>query len=218
MRGAHPDVALLSTALGIIPAYAGSTCTATRPSSRPGDHPRVCGEHLDIICEDHEVEGSSPRMRGALPYVQRMKITAGIIPAYAGSTVCSSSRLSAARDHPRVCGEHLPLQPSRGDWIGSSPRMRGAPNTYFGSIKVSRIIPAYAGSTAKWLPCGARSKDHPRVCGEHSHIAGKILILKGSSPRMRGARFWFYRVTPFRGIIPAYAGSTDYGLWLAGGW
>ena len=47
MRGAlHPGHGGWQGA-GIIPAYAGSTATSTCVSVRMGDHPRVCGEHID---------------------------------------------------------------------------------------------------------------------------------------------------------------------------
>ena len=71
-----------------------------------------------------------------------------------------------------------------------------------------RIIPAYAGST---LPAGSQAsvtKDHPRVCGEHIRAVISFLLVKGSSPRMRGARFPVSRLLVVFGIIPAYAGST----------
>ena len=31
------------------------------------------------------------------------------------------------------------------------------------------IIPAYAGNTLTWRNVVALRRDHPRVCGEHSH-------------------------------------------------
>ena len=49
------------------------------------------------------------------------------------------------------------------------------------------IIPAYAGSTLRPLDPGNSTRDHPRVCGEHSTFAVCICLQKGSSPRMRGA-------------------------------
>ena len=32
----------------------------------------------------------------------------GIIPAYAGSTHSADASTVGGRDHPRVCGEHMP--------------------------------------------------------------------------------------------------------------
>ena len=73
---------------------------------------------------------------------------------------------------------------------------------------MSRIIPAYAGSTALRRVEPSRSKDHPRVCGEHPNGVRDAACLRGSSPRMRGAQKpAIMPHMPYR-IIPAYAGST----------
>ena len=72
----------------------------------------------------------------------------------------------------------------------------------------NRIIPAYAGSTAKCVPWRGTSKDHPRIRGEHAPALREILGRHGSSPHTRGARESL-EAAPLRdGIIPAYAGST----------
>ena len=70
------------------------------------------------------------------------------------------------------------------------------------------IIPAYAGSTGRQESTSRRSRDHPRVCGEHTRSPMWTYSSLGSSPRMRGAPARFSRRGAFRRIIPAYAGST----------
>ena len=113
--------------MGIIPAYAGST-SMTMPLSSPcGDHPRVCGEHIDWKGRVVYLGGSSPRMRGAQTQVRVAVHPRGIIPAYAGSTPFRPPTDSRPRDHPRVCGEHHSRRESCRACAGSSPRMRGAP-------------------------------------------------------------------------------------------
>ena len=71
---------------GIIPAYAGSTWQANTRACMSRDHPRVCGEHDLPRLTCGEIEGSSPRMRGAQWPTTRKVGALGIIPAYAGST------------------------------------------------------------------------------------------------------------------------------------
>ena len=71
----------------------------------------------------------------------------GIIPAYAGSTLVGGRIYAAAKDHPRVCGEHVIVFMVRPLLPGSSPRMRGARSTSGVMAGLMRIIPAYAGST-----------------------------------------------------------------------
>ena len=91
-------------------------------------------------------------------------------------------------DHPRGCGEHL---------YNSSflPYLKG-------------IIPANAGSTGTGSTAMCSGQDHPRGCGEHRRLAGPVLIVLGSSPRMRGARWTSLAAGRSCGIIPADAGST----------
>ncbi len=86
MRGARHDRLALNDSLGIIPAYAGSTCLCCTRRSRN--------------------RGSSPRMRGALDTILQVLNTSRIIPAYAGSTPVELLLWYVCGDHPRVCGEH----------------------------------------------------------------------------------------------------------------
>ena len=111
-----------------------------------------------------------------------------IIPAYAGSTRGINLRRAREWDHPRVCGEHGIDERFMELRLGSSPRMRGA--RYRASAFGSKhgIIPAYAGSTALSILSSCSPQDHPRVCGEHIICPELATNVKGSSPRMRGAR------------------------------
>ena len=208
MRGAPPDLAVEVHGYGIIPAYAGSTLYRGSVLQRDRDHPRVCGEHVSATKPSVSALGSSPRMRGAqrawLPVNHRV----GIIPAYAGSTSPTRRRAAAARDHPRVCGEHITNQATCGSGQGSSPRMRGAPLALCGRREGDGIIPAYAGSTDGHGFVWAARRDHPRVCGEHAAAFSVSPPNEGSSPRMRGAPTARDAISGAHRIIPAYAGST----------
>ena len=149
-----------------------------------------------------------PPMRGAHEFNIRWAVATRIIPAYAGSTPHIRQREPHSQDHPRVYGEHcfMPI-PNKGHF-GSSPRMRGA---RFRAQKVSLwhgIIPAYAGSTLAGGFSLYQIKDHPRVCGEHFRQVHTPCRVRGSSPRMRGARLLPGQGRRLLGIIPAYAGST----------
>ena len=134
------------------------------------------------------MEGSSPRMRGALYRRGCARRSVGIIPAHAGSTLRPHRENSAKRDHPRACGEHFYQSRKNRSSSGSSPRMRGAPTCDYIARMWDRIIPAHAGST-------------------ESKVYG-CTVDEGSSPRMRGARVGVERVGFADGIIPAHAGST----------
>ena len=71
-----------------------------------------------------------------------------------------------------------------------------------------RIIPAYAGSTARPRSIVVGSADHPRIRGEHLVTIGSSMLPSGSSPHTRGARDLRRSRALLPGIIPAYAGST----------
>ena len=209
MRGALQPLEGLCFRDGIIPAYAGSTSAGQRRRRRRGDHPRVCGEHRMSPRSAATGLGSSPRMRGARRLGPDRGQGRRIIPAYAGSTGGTEEGVGLARDHPRVCGEHMSVDLYAHQPMGSSPRMRGARRRVGAHPESDGIIPAYAGSTAGTPSRRTDSEDHPRVCGEHCVNLLADYNAKGSSPRMRGAlgRRPLWKVYP--GIIPAYAGSTQ---------
>ena len=228
VRGAHVTAMVHHTSAGIIPACAGSTDIDAIKRLVAGDHPRMCGEHLDGDTLNNVASGSSPHVRGAPRPAHLSRPSNGIIPACAGSTcrrrtglrsrgiipACAGSTIRwstpppVARDHPRMCGEHYFCAWSKLGQEGSSPHVRGARiESPTGHIR-SGIIPACAGSTSvpvvgQWL-----GGDHPRMCGEHLRLSLCAPIGQGSSPHVRGALGEV--ATPRRavGIIPACAGST----------
>ena len=107
MRGTPRLFAIRGAVHGIIPAYAGNTCGVLVHEMQHRDHPRICGEHYLLNARLTAGEGSSPHMRGTL-FDERLRADGGgIIPAYAGNTLCLMAMIWASRDHPRICGEHL---------------------------------------------------------------------------------------------------------------
>ena len=209
MRGTlHAERVGLGAA-GIIPAYAGNTEDSAEVGDFPRDHPRVCGEHRPNTVFLCLRTGSSPRMRGTPHLCYDAASSRGIIPAYAGNTVMLRQIWSLHRDHPRVCGEHIPCRDFRLKQAGSSPRMRGTPHAAPHRSLRRGIIPAYAGNTPGREAQGIEAGDHPRVCGEHPMRSAGERVGQGSSPRMRGTRQEDGAELCGRGIIPAYAGNTS---------
>ncbi|SDQ52413.1 hypothetical protein SAMN05428996_2039 [Quadrisphaera sp. DSM 44207] len=152
---------------GLIPAYAGSTVPRPGPRCGAGAHPRVRGEHLAYLTWVGELEGSSPRTRGARAALQRGDVGAGLIPAYAGSTQGQGREQDAVQAHPRVRGEHIDREKVYEPFQGSSPRTRGARRMGGGQERGDGLILAYAGSTPHGRWTRARGRAHPRVRGEH---------------------------------------------------
>ena len=187
-RGAPNGADIIIFRSRIIPAYAGSTCRKPPALPTGRDHPRIRGEHPPGPAMYWPWPGSSPHTRGARECGESNVSGAGIIPAYAGSTLHHHEIISCSRDHPRIRGEHsrslVPLP------VGL------------------RIIPAYAGSTTVGGAGVEAAEDHPRIRGEHLgvHLVGDGD--DGSSPHTRGAHAVGRQRGAAPGIIPAYAGST----------
>ena len=195
---------------GIIPAYAGNTFDVASSRCAVRDHPRVCGEHLDVNLDNISVPGSSPRMRGTHLDGTINPPNLRIIPAYAGNTFASCLVIGVIWDHPRVCGEHPHALGQVGVLQGSSPRMRGTRQDRPQVGPSAGIIPAYAGNTFDAWGIAICPRDHPRVCGEHGVSLLRTPIFCGSSPRMRGTLNRSAVSEVHHGIIPAYAGNTSY--------
>ena len=84
------------------------------------------GEHPDAGSTAGGHLGSPPHARGAPTWLSIGPSCTGITPACAGSTNSVTCALCAARDHPRMRGEHAPTPEGRGDALGSPPHARGA--------------------------------------------------------------------------------------------
>ena len=135
--------------LRIIPAYAGSTRWRHRCCHGAGDHPRIRGEHAAHGPENRGRRGSSPHTRGALLGWALCRGLRRIIPAYAGSTRRRGGLGFGRADHPRIRGEHATSWGGPESGCGSSPHTRGARQVHELPRGGDRIIPAYAGSTAR---------------------------------------------------------------------
>ena len=148
VRGAPCHPAAVRHRRGIIPACAGSTFQSVTVTLTSRDHPRMCGEHRSHVRLRIRVSGSSPHVRGAPSADFSTMLPGGIIPACAGSTSANCRQRKNARDHPRMCGEHLWNGLRRNGVTGSSPHVRGAQNKRKHGIILDGIIPACAGSTS----------------------------------------------------------------------
>ena len=171
----------------------------------------MCGEHFIISARGLGKTGSSPHVRGAPERFEAFARAVGIIPACAGSTLFCHRFFGRFRDHPRMCGEHLPESAICGHSRGSSPHVRGALVQDFLQGLSTGIIPACAGSTVSWRIRRPPCRDHPRMCGEHNRGSSFGQSHKGSSPHVRGARQACDDALQESGIIPACAGSTTVG-------
>ena len=146
-------------------------------------------------------------MRGKASIYGGSNVTYGITPAYAGKRQKSSIRISAYRDHPRLCGEKLLVLFFLMIQLGSPPPMRGKVFPVRCIVHGHRITPAYAGKSILDYSRLWRSEDHPRLCGEKLCPFSFARLFLGSPPPMRGKVIFFLLFVMGLRITPAYAGK-----------
>ena len=147
-------------------------------------------------------------MRGKLNGLKAAKAMGRLIPAHAGKTTADVIRNSLDRAHPRACGENGHKVCRAALRVGSSPRMRGKLSLPLDRIEPGGLIPAHAGKTRELQRELLDLSAHPRACGENSSIERERLMLRGSSPRMRGKRRLIIGGLITSRLIPAHAGKT----------
>ena len=94
--------------------------------------------------------------------------------------------------------------------LGSPPRMRGKDSRGGLILKDDGITPAYAGKREMPPTGAARTRDHPRVCGEKVVCLIPMCHCMGSPPRVRGKGCGFSGFFDLLGITPACAGKSMY--------
>ena len=149
MRGKAKELPPRQCYLGITPAYAGKSVCRWSRVDPSWDHPRVCGEKHVLRTSKQKSGGSPPRMRGKGADQTTRRVFPGITPAYAGKSGFVPNAYSSSRDHPRVCGEKIPLLISSSSIAGSPPRMRGKAWADYRMKPNRGITPAYAGKRLK---------------------------------------------------------------------
>ena len=173
---------------GLIPAWAGKTAPSSVPSSWYSAHPRVGGENRVL--------------RVTVIGLSRL------IPAWAGKTGLFAPGLHGSAAHPRVGGENLATADSPSPCPGSSPRGRGKPLGLLYVVRRDRLIPAWAGKTARASGRAAALEAHPRVGGENDASSTTQTTGPGSSPRGRGKHLADVLTRITSRLIPAWAGKT----------
>ena len=153
-------------------------------------------------------EGSSPRGRGKRYAGCSRDPADGLIPAWAGKTPSTASLSTSRPAHPRVGGENETFYDAASAQRGSSPRGRGKRSCGQGCQVGARLIPAWAGKTARRGQGNVRPEAHPRVGGENRLNAPLMWSRAGSSPRGRGKLRPESDPQGVARLIPAWAGKT----------
>ena len=84
-------------------------------------------------------------MRGKVFFRKAHDESLRITPAHAGKSVYGTCAYADDEDHPRPCGEKVPLHQNQMKTTGSPPPMRGKVSISEGMLKGMRITPAHAG-------------------------------------------------------------------------
>ena len=109
----------------IIPARAGFTSSYGKPTRTHPDHPRSRGVYHHSARTGLGRSGSSPLARGLRGVRPPLDSESGIIPARAGFTPLSGTRVGGAGDHPRSRGVYANGSLTASPVGGSSPLARG---------------------------------------------------------------------------------------------
>ena len=165
-RGKGADRGRGRRALGITPAWAGKSFLPFGKKHGPEDHPRVGGEKSISSAIANSVPGSPPRGRGKEYLGGGRYHVNRITPAWAGKSAILVKARATRRDHPRVGGEKQKKRTGYRKSSGSPPRGRGKGGSFCTINVLSRITPAWAGKSYKYLVGLLPTWDHPRVGGE----------------------------------------------------
>ena len=131
----------------IIPARAGFTISSAACTGESQDHPRSRGVYDATNKFKNTLGGSSPLARG-LPAGQGLELRGHrIIPARAGFTSLTCTRLPPSTDHPRSRGVYGAHGWGSAPGQGSSPLARGLQDLREAGGHRCGIIPARAGFT-----------------------------------------------------------------------
>ena len=193
---------------GLIPAGAGQTASATAPTKTRWAHPRGCGADGSLNSGSDARWGSSPRVRGRQGRSPSPAATKRLIPAGAGQTSFLVLLCVRVRAHPRGCGADRLCDGTYQDPLGSSPRVRGRRVFELRERREVGLIPAGAGQTGPITFASGNETAHPRGCGADSSHAFFTHVIGGSSPRVRGRRYYLAVRLGIRRLIPAGAGQT----------
>ena len=207
-RGTRAGRAVEEPDVRFIPAGAGNTPGGLQPHWRQPVHPRRRGEHFSSAVESEYMAGSSPQARGTHHDIDRTHCSARFIPAGAGNTRPTYTRLVLAAVHPRRRGEHICTTSGITPAAGSSPQARGTPDTGADLPLRTRFIPAGAGNTRCTPSRCSAATVHPRRRGEHFSRERWAPGTPGSSPQARGTLGALLEGRCIERFIPAGAGNT----------
>ena len=176
--------------VGSSPYTRGAPGCVTRDARRNRDHPRIRGEHRQVAAQPTRPAGIIPAYAGStIEGIDATSKFLGSSPHTRGTPSADRRSCRARGDHPRIRGEHAA--------DGADVAVEGG------------IIPACAGNTATWrlkLALRPGSSPHTRGTPRPRRLTRNP---RRDHPRIRGEHVLAHHAAVLAlGIIPAYAGNT----------
>ena len=110
--------------------------------------------------------------------------------------------------HPHACGELHPSPVPAISPAGSSPRMWGTHPISNITCFITWFIPTHVGNSTCAPLLDRATLVHPHACGELVSGAYYGVSLYGSSPRMWGTQYSYYRHLDWSWFIPTHVGNS----------
>ena len=151
---------------------------------------------------------TTPRVRGLLTSLFRLRREMRYNPACAGTTVYTSWLYLSVQIQPRVCGDYQLTFFSCSATIDTTPRVRGLLRVAGVRKVIYRYNPACAGTTPAHPSAPSPASIQPRVCGDYGCGSTTDARPADTTPRVRGLRRDSYRVGSRLRYTPACAGTT----------
>ena len=134
-----------------IPTPVGNSDHGAATNRNISVHPHACGELLNIRCNVHLCNGSSPRLWGTQHIDYGRWLGKRFIPTPVGNSIAKDLAEAHVSVHPHACGELLQLLPIVAMRSGSSPRLWGTPDSGITQPRKDRFIPTPVGNSGQ---CG----------------------------------------------------------------
>ena len=152
VRGTRKSLSSIGLHARFIPVCTGNTCTLSSVLDSISVHPRVYGEHQNLLIQHYYINGSSPCVRGTPTGPRLGKETHRFIPVCTGNTGLLGELKNIQPVHPRVYGEHECAEVIVTAAYGSSPCVRGTRACRASLKSLGRFIPVCTGNTAHLSP------------------------------------------------------------------
>ncbi len=208
-RGPRRPGRTASPGSGTNPACAGTTGPGCCSGPGARDQPRMRGDHEILSALGIDTRGPTPHARGPRVNTLIPDSLMGTNPACAGTTGEPGTPRRASRDQPRMRGDHTPAVSFRLGEAGPTPHARGPQQRPAGHRVRPGTNPACAGTTS--TPCvpRPRSRDQPRMRGDHRHPWIFPFLMEGPTPHARGPLIAGAAIVTVLGTNPACAGTTS---------